>query len=67
MRLSDFGLVLQLPHKGRWGLCGTPGYWAPECFQRKEQYYSSDWWSWGITLYEMIHGRVSFMFSVFLR
>merc|ERR1719334_3147543 len=34
IRLSDFGLALQLPHSHRWGLAGTPAYWSPECVQR---------------------------------
>uniref|UniRef100_A0A6A7G461 AGC/GRK/BARK protein kinase n=1 Tax=Hirondellea gigas TaxID=1518452 RepID=A0A6A7G461_9CRUS len=58
IRLSDFGLVMQLPQKSsKWNLAGTPGYWSPECYQRKEQSYASDWWSWAVMVYEMIRGK----------
>jgi serine/threonine protein kinase len=36
--------------------CGTPGYMAPEVFNREAYSYSADVWSLGVTLFEMALG-----------
>ncbi|KAF8656275.1 hypothetical protein AX16_002711 [Volvariella volvacea WC 439] len=38
--------------------CGTPHYMSPEVAQGKPYSFEADWWSFGITLYSMLEGRV---------
>ncbi|MES1914318.1 MAG: hypothetical protein MHM6MM_006407 [Cercozoa sp. M6MM] len=57
VKLSDFGLVIQLPSSRASRLAGTPGYWAPEVLARKSQTYSADWWSWAVCLFEFLTGH----------
>ena len=48
------------------GGCGTFGYIPPEMFESKDHSYEADVWSFAVTLYEMLHGKVSKLFSLFL-
>jgi len=38
-------------------LAGTAGYWAPEIVMKTGTYKVSDYWSWGVFLYEMMNGK----------
>jgi serine/threonine-protein kinase len=54
-KLSDFGLVQSIvPVPG--STAGTPYYLAPEVFQGESNSQSSDIYSLGVTLYELING-----------
>jgi serine/threonine protein kinase len=51
-RISDFGLVGQVPPEGLTKACGTRGYWAPEMIARPRTPYflAVDWFSLGVSL-----------------
>jgi len=58
-KISDLGLTVQLrPGKDIKHLAGTAGYWAPEIISRRGTYKVSDFWSFGVFLYEMLYGRL---------
>lgn len=46
--------------KPRNSICGTLDYMSPEILQNSEYTFSSDIWSLGIILYEILHGRTPF-------
>lgn len=56
--ISDLGLTVHLKkNKLIKHLAGTAGYWAPEILQKAGTYKTSDYWSFGVMLYEMMLGR----------
>lgn len=57
LRLTDFGMakMLRADQKAN-SFCGTPEYIAPEIIQGNSYNYTADWWSYGILIYEMLHG-----------
>ena len=56
--ISDLGLTIQLK-KGKTlkHLAGTPAYWAPEILEKSGTYTQSDYWSFGVLLFEMLTGK----------
>ncbi|KAK2828518.1 hypothetical protein Q5P01_019552 [Channa striata] len=62
VRLSDLGLAAELPpgQDKTTGYAGTPGFMAPELLQKKEYDYSVDYFTLGVTLYEMIAAKGPF-------
>ncbi|XXT21323.1 protein kinase [Sorangium sp. So ce429] len=65
----DFGLIHEFgpsaaPAEGRAVLVGTPAYMAPEIVLRQRVTPASDWYSFGVLLYEALTGRFPFDGSV---
>ncbi|XP_057827077.2 serine/threonine-protein kinase D6PKL1-like [Cryptomeria japonica] len=65
--LTDFDLSLRLisdhGEYSEWksrSFVGTEEYIAPEVLWGKFHSYPVDWWSFGVSLYEMSHGRTPF-------
>lgn len=67
LRIADFGLTAALgsQHSGH-SSYGTPLYAAPERVQGSEPAQSSDWYSFGVMLFEAVTGRPPFMGSAVL-
>ncbi|KAK1153278.1 rhodopsin kinase GRK1 [Acipenser oxyrinchus oxyrinchus] len=62
VRISDLGLATELPEgqdKTK-GYAGTPGFMAPELLKNEAYDYSVDYFTLGVTLYEMIAAKGPF-------
>ena len=60
--LIDMGLCKYLQKdRAIWSSGGTPSYISPEVLERKSYSFSTDWWSFGVLLWEMITGKPPFM------
>lgn len=59
VRLIDFGLVLPISEVDAEPL-GTPAYAAPECVRGERATAMSDWYSFGVMLYQALDGRLPF-------
>lgn len=61
LKLTDFGLAkeIKLDEKAE-TFCGTPEYLSPEIIIGEGYNFSTDWWSFGILIYEMAIGRPPF-------
>ncbi|EDR09827.1 uncharacterized protein LACBIDRAFT_233927, partial [Laccaria bicolor S238N-H82] len=63
--LADFGLCKDWMSQDLYGedmtdaFVGTIPYMSPEAISREPYSYETDWWSLGITFYEMVTGDVS--------
>jgi serine/threonine protein kinase len=56
--LTDFGIATKVTAENKFrttGRSGTPGYMAPEVYSEKQYSFSVDIWSYGVTLYELVH------------
>ena len=61
LKLIDFGVAKELKDKDTTStICGTPHYLAPEVITGKGYSFSSDYWSVGITMFEIFYGYVRF-------
>ncbi|XP_048458570.1 rhodopsin kinase GRK1 [Rhincodon typus] len=64
VRISDLGLALELDDDQTKikGYAGTPGFMAPELLKGLEYDYSVDYFTLGVTLYEMIAAKGPFRY-----
>ena len=54
LKLIDFGIAKDLKNKELTNtICGTPHYLAPEVIMGKGYSFSSDYWSIGVTMFEI--------------
>lgn len=61
LKVIDFGVAKELKEKDTTStICGTPHYLAPEVITGKGYSFSSDYWSLGITMFEIFYGYVPF-------
>ena len=61
LKLIDFGVSKELKDIDSTNtICGTPHYLAPEIIIGKGYSYSADYWSLGITMFELFYGYVPF-------
>lgn len=59
IKLADFGMA-RLATEQLWTFCGTMEYMSPEMIQSKGYGMSTDWWAFGVFVYEMAFGRTPF-------
>ncbi|XP_077171160.1 rhodopsin kinase GRK1 [Paroedura picta] len=62
VRISDLGLATLIPEgqEKTKGMAGTPGFMAPELLKGEEYDYSVDYFTLGVTLFEMIAAKGAF-------
>ena len=61
LKVIDFGISKYLKDKDLTNtFCGTPHYMAPEIISGKGYSYSADYWSFGVTLFEIFYDYLPF-------
>lgn len=68
IKVSDYGLAKNMkPNEKTYSLAGTPDYVSnftfklgPEVILSKGQTFPTDWWAFGILIFEMIYGSPPF-------
>merc|ERR1711964_968781 len=63
IKLADFGTAYdlsELTHTVAQTLCGTPAFIAPEVVRKEKHTTSTDIWSLGVVIYNMITGEIPF-------
>jgi len=66
IKLVDFGFAKQLGKRERTlSMCGSPEFIAPEVINGIGYNQVVDWWSFGVTVFELLTGRLPFTGSTF--
>jgi serine/threonine protein kinase len=60
IKFVDFGFAKQIKDR-TYTLCGTPEYLAPEVVRGEGSSFCSDWWAFGVLIYEFLVGESPFM------
>lgn len=63
IKLADFGLAKKMESDVTFTMCGNPEYYSPEMIRKTGYNKSTDYWSLGILLYEMLIGCTPFFDS----
>ena len=63
IKLAEFGLAKKMESDVTFTMCGTPEYYSPEMIRKTGYNKSTDYWSLGILLYEMLIGCTPFFDS----
>ncbi|CBY10287.1 unnamed protein product [Oikopleura dioica] len=62
-KVADFGLAIDTNKTKQICICGTPNFLAPEVFQKRQHYATSDVWAAGCVLFCMLVGRPPFKYT----
>ena len=62
IRICDFGMSKEnvVGAKDAKSICGTASYLSPEVIKQESYGFPTDWWSFGVLLYEMSVGHLPF-------
>ena len=63
IKLAEFGLAKKMESDVTFTMCGNPEYYSPEMIRKTGYNKSTDYWSLGILLYEMLIGCTPFFDS----
>lgn len=62
-KVADFGLAIDTNKTKQICICGTPNFLAPEVFQKRQHFATSDIWAAGCVLFCMLVGRPPFKYT----